>query len=166
MKRKKRDKRVPINSAIKPILKRRIREIGKGNNIFLSIQETGKKFDSIQNSFNGILKKAKLDGKPGVDKIRFHDLRHTAATKLARAGKDMKFIAQYLGHADVRTSARYVHYSDADLKKALKFWLKSHQISQHQKCNPRKSIAPVAQLDRVPDYESVGRRFESCRARQ
>ncbi len=27
-------------------------------------------------------------------------------------------------------------------------------------------LAPVAQLDRVPDYESVGRRFESCRARQ
>ena len=24
--------------------------------------------------------------------------------------------------------------------------------------------APVAQLDRVPDFESVGRRFESCRA--
>ncbi len=27
-------------------------------------------------------------------------------------------------------------------------------------------FAPVAQLDRVPDYESVGRRFESCRVRQ
>jgi hypothetical protein len=26
--------------------------------------------------------------------------------------------------------------------------------------------APVAQMDRAPDYESVGRRFESCRARQ
>src|SRR5687767_3407029 len=26
--------------------------------------------------------------------------------------------------------------------------------------------APVAQLDRAPDFESVGRRFESCRARQ
>ena len=26
--------------------------------------------------------------------------------------------------------------------------------------------APVAQLDRVPDYESEGRRFESCRAHQ
>ncbi len=25
-------------------------------------------------------------------------------------------------------------------------------------------FAPVAQLDRVPDFESVGRRFESCRA--
>ncbi len=26
--------------------------------------------------------------------------------------------------------------------------------------------APVAQLDRAPDFESVGRRFESCRARE
>ena len=26
--------------------------------------------------------------------------------------------------------------------------------------------APVAQLDRAPDYESVGRKFESCRAHQ
>jgi hypothetical protein len=25
--------------------------------------------------------------------------------------------------------------------------------------------APVAQLDRAPDFESVGRRFKSCRAR-
>jgi hypothetical protein len=28
------------------------------------------------------------------------------------------------------------------------------------------SIAPIAQLDRVPDYESVGRRFESYWAHQ
>jgi hypothetical protein len=31
---------------------------------------------------------------------------------------------------------------------------------------PSNKDAPVAQLDRVPDYESVGRRFESCRAYQ
>jgi integrase len=36
---------------------------------------------------------------------------------LAKAGKDIKFIAQYLGHSDVKTSARYIHYSDEDLKK-------------------------------------------------
>ena len=30
---------------------------------------------------------------------------------------------------------------------------------------PAGFIAPVAQLDRAPDFESVGRRFESCRAR-
>jgi hypothetical protein len=29
-----------------------------------------------------------------------------------------------------------------------------------------RKFAPVAQLDRAPDFESVGRRFESCRAYQ
>jgi hypothetical protein len=28
----------------------------------------------------------------------------------------MKFIAQYLGYTDVKTTARYIHYSDEDLK--------------------------------------------------
>ena len=32
-------------------------------------------------------------------------------------------------------------------------------------CNGLIASAPVAQLDRVPDFESVGRTFESCRAR-
>jgi len=27
------------------------------------------------------------------------------------------FIAQYLGHADVETAARHIHYSDDDLEK-------------------------------------------------
>ena len=61
--------------------------------------------------------KSGLYGKPGVDKLRLHDLRHTAATNLARSGKDNKFIAQYPGHKDVKTSARYIHYFDDDLKK-------------------------------------------------
>ena len=33
-------------------------------------------------------------------------------------------------------------------------------------CNGLFAYAPVAQLDRAPDFESVGRRFESCRAYQ
>ena len=33
-------------------------------------------------------------------------------------------------------------------------------------CNGLIPCAPVAQLDRAPDFESVGRRFESCRAYQ
>ncbi|MFW6115254.1 MAG: tyrosine-type recombinase/integrase [Thermodesulfobacteriota bacterium] len=55
-----------------------------------------------------ILIPKRLKGKPGVDRLRFHDLRHTTATNLARSRKDMKFIAQYLGHTDVKTSARYI----------------------------------------------------------
>ncbi len=71
----------------------------------------------MKSLWNSILKKVGLEGKPGLDKLRPHDLKHTAATNLARKGKkDIKFIAQYLGHSDVKTTARYIHYSDEDLK--------------------------------------------------
>ena len=55
---------------------------------------TETRYTSVQNAWDGILKKAGLKGKPGVDKLRLHDLRHTAATNLARAGKDIGFIAR------------------------------------------------------------------------
>jgi len=114
-KRKRKDKRVPINSAIRPIIETLLKKDKESEYLFVNLK-TGTRYTTIQNSWNMILKKAGLKGKPGVDRIRFHDLRHTAATNLARSGKDMKFIAQYLGHTDVRTSARYIHYSDKDLK--------------------------------------------------
>ena len=38
--------------------------------------------------------------------------------------------------------------------------------SARRRCGIIDIRAPVAQLDRAPDFESVGRRFESCRARQ
>lgn len=114
-KRKQKDKRVPINSAIRPIIQALLNKDKESEYLFVN-PRTGTKYTKIQNSWNGILKKAGLKGKPGIDKLRFHDLRHTAATNLARAGKDMKFIAQYLGHTDAKTSARYIHYSDEDLK--------------------------------------------------
>ena len=114
-KRKKKDKRVPVNSVLRPIVNRLMKN-NKGSDYLIVNPKTGTKFTSIQNGWNGILKKAGIEGRPGVDKLRIHDIRHTAATNLARAGKNMKFIAQYLGHTDIKTSARYIHYSDDDLK--------------------------------------------------
>jgi len=114
-KRKRRDNRVPINSAIRPFITCLLKENKESEYVFTN-QKTDIKYTSIQNGWTSILSKACLKGKPGVDRLRFHDLRHTAATNLARGGKDMKFIAQYLGHTDVKTSARYIHYSDEDLK--------------------------------------------------
>jgi len=116
-KRKKKDKRIPINSKLEPVLKRRMQGLKRDDYLFVN-PKTGNKYLRIQNSWTKIIEKAGLNGKVGVDKLRFHDLRHTAATYLARAGKDIKLLAQYLGHTDVKTSTRYIHYQDEDLKSA------------------------------------------------
>ena len=48
-----------------------------------------------------------------VSKIRFHDLRHTAASLMARKGVSIKAISEQLGHEDVAFTMRvYTHLYD------------------------------------------------------
>ena len=54
-----------------------------------------------------------------VDDFRFHDLRHTAATRLLRATGNLKVTQQYLGHADIGMTARYAHATTADVRDAV-----------------------------------------------
>ena len=54
----------------------------------------------LQRLFHPLLEKA------GLPKIRFHDLRHTAASLLLRRGVNIKVVSEMLGHADVATTLR------------------------------------------------------------
>lgn len=47
----------------------------------------------------------------GVQVVRFHDLRHTFATRLASAGVPLRAIQEFLGHADAKTTQIYAHYA-------------------------------------------------------
>jgi len=52
--------------------------------------------------------------------LRFHDMRHTAATRLLRRSGNLKFAQQLLGHADIKTTAKfYAHVTFEDLRRAL-----------------------------------------------
>ena len=56
-----------------------------------------------------------IQDKCGLDRIRFHDLRGTAATLLESAGLNPKQIQAFLGHEDITTTLeRYVHVLDSD----------------------------------------------------
>jgi integrase len=48
-----------------------------------------------QRSFASLLKR------PGLPKVRFHDLRHTCATLLLGRGVHARFVQELLGHANI-----------------------------------------------------------------
>ena len=55
----------------------------------------------------------------GITDFRFHDLRHTRATRLVRATGNLKAVQKLLGHSDISTTARYAHVLDEDLRIAM-----------------------------------------------
>jgi len=54
-----------------------------------------------------------------IDNFRFHDLRHTFATRLLRRTGNIKLVSRLLGHTKVETTSRYAHVLDSDMAHAL-----------------------------------------------
>jgi hypothetical protein len=46
----------------------------------------------------------------GLRPLRFHDLRHTFGTRMI-AKADILRVKEWMGHADVQTTMRYLHYA-------------------------------------------------------
>lgn len=54
----------------------------------------------------------------GLADLRFHDLRHTAATRILRKS-NLRVVQQLLGHSDIATTTKYAHAVDDDIRNAM-----------------------------------------------
>jgi integrase len=50
----------------------------------------------------------------GIDGLTFHCLRHTAGTRMVKRGMSLAEVARILGHADIKTTYRYIS-ADSDV---------------------------------------------------
>lgn len=76
----------------------------KGDNIYVFTNPyTGTKYNDIKKCFKTVCKLA------NVQNLRFHDLRHTGATRMVAAGVPITVVKQILNHASIQTTMRYAH---------------------------------------------------------
>ena len=63
---------------------------------------------------------ARLAKRAGIEKrVTPHTLRHTAATLLLKAGRNLREVQEFLGHSTVSTTQVYTHVLAEDLVEAV-----------------------------------------------
>jgi integrase len=82
------------------------RELFSGEDDLVFVGEVGSYLDgsALRRRYKAALKRAAL--RP----LRFHDLRHTFGTRMI-AKADIRRVQEWMGHADIQTTMRYLHYA-------------------------------------------------------
>ena len=105
-------KTIPMNKTVKEavewLLKHRYSE-------YLFSWPWGKQIGrtTIHDAFKKACREAK------VNEMRFHDLRHTAASYLVMEGVDLPTVKEILGHREIEMTLRYSHLAPAHKAKAV-----------------------------------------------
>lgn len=98
----RKEDRIPIHEQARIILEKRRKDSG-GVFIYNSV-------DHISHKFKDYAVKA------GLEKARFHDLRHTYASHLAMAGEDLKSIQELMRHRSIASTMVYAKVSPDHLR--------------------------------------------------
>jgi integrase len=77
---------------------------------------------TVKRSFTTARKKA------GLLDVRFHDLRHTAATRLVRGGMSIAEVAGLLGHTQLTTTKRYLNADQQSRERAAHILSRNEEV--------------------------------------
>jgi integrase len=125
----------PINEQVLEVLKARykVRSI-KSNLVFYS--EEGGPLDgrNVLRAFYIAVEKAK------IAHCRFHDLRHTFATRLVQAGVDLYKVQKLLRHKSPIMTQRYAHHYSESLRDGVETLDRIGTISEQSKVSEAKPV--------------------------
>lgn len=86
--------------------------VTEGSAFVFPAESGGLAFQGTEKVWQKLREAASLPG------LRIHDLRHSFASAGLLAGDNLAIIGKLLGHADVKTTARYAHLADDPVKQA------------------------------------------------
>jgi len=104
-----RPRAIPLNATTQTLLE----GLPKTSEYVFASPKTSGRVNDVGRQFERAVMKA------GLADFHFHDLRHTAATRMADAGADPFTLAAILGHSDIRMTARYTHATDEAKRRAV-----------------------------------------------
>ena len=107
---------VPMNQRALELFCDRLKQCPRGSNAYLvTLTDKGFNLPTLNKHYKKICATAGLEGVKGA-----HDLRHTFASKLIRAGTDIKVVSELLGHTSVSfTYNTYVHLLEDQKEQAV-----------------------------------------------
>jgi integrase len=94
---------VPLNGEALDVLTRWRAATDANGYVFPGRDGNDDQMNDVKTAWTPILKAAKIAD------FRFHDLRHTFASKLVMAGVDLNTVRELLGHSDIKMTLRYAH---------------------------------------------------------
>jgi len=103
---------IPMNDIVFAELKALKQDAGTRDFVF-SVSKTGVNIDSIKTGWRNACAAA------GLVDLRFHDTRHTFATRLRANGVHEWDIRDLLGHTTTRMTSVYTHQTPANLRQAV-----------------------------------------------
>jgi integrase len=107
-----RSRKIPVNEILAQTLRRRKPDTDGAIFVFAD-PETGQPWGSVKTAFRASLRRA------GIAGFRFHDMRHTFATRLVDQGVDLLTVKELLGHASITMTMRYAHPSQKNMRRAV-----------------------------------------------
>jgi len=107
------DRHIPMNDVVFEVMS--TLQLGrKSGFVFPSTRKDGEHLRDPKKGFAKALRLAQ------IPHLRFHDLRHTFATRIVHAGGDIITLKDLLGHTKITTTARYTHPLADDKMAAVK----------------------------------------------
>ena len=103
---------VPINRAVYDALITLAPDAARRTGLLFR-RTSGRAWGKIRTAFEKAVERADLKD------LRFHDLRHTAASHLVMRGASLKEVQEILGHRTFSMTLRYAHLSPAHLRTAV-----------------------------------------------